>query len=156
DVSLILHRDGVAQPEPTQERPNQQGEFVSRGLAAGRYWLGTWLPHIEWYLRAISAPGSVSSQRLSARPIDISRQGLALRPGERTTGLIVTVAEGAAYLSWKVVPAIEGASLPARLRVYLVPAEPSLADDTLRYAEADTESDGRFNMRHLAPGRYWL
>jgi hypothetical protein len=68
----------------------------------------------------------------------------------------MTVAEGAAYIRGKVIPASEGASLPARLRVYLVPAEPASADDALRYAEADVFDNREFLMRHLAPGRYWL
>jgi hypothetical protein len=121
-------------------------------LEAGRYRLGAWLPHNEWYLRAISAPGPAPAQR----PIDVSRQGLTLQPGKLKTGLIVTVAEGAALLSGKVISAVEGAGLPTRLRVYLVPAEAGSADDALRYAEDDVRSDGRFIIRHLAPGRYWI
>jgi hypothetical protein len=152
DVSLILHRDGAAQPESAQERPNQQGEFTSRGLEAGRYRLGAWLPQNEWYLSAITLPGPAPANR----PVDASRQGLTLQPGERKTGLILTVAEGAALLSGKVIPAAEGASLPSQLRVYLIPAEPAWVDDPLRYAEANPVDNGRFVMRHLAPGRYWL
>src|SRR5262249_22689895 len=90
------------------------------------------------------------------RPVDVSRQGLTLRPGERKTGLILTVAEGAALLVGRVIPTTEGARLPTRLRAHLVPAEPASADDALRYAETVVESDGRFGMRHLAPGRYYL
>jgi hypothetical protein len=50
----------------------------------------------------------------------------------------------------------EGASLPAQLRVYLIPAEPASADDALRYAETEMGSNGRFTMSHLCPGRYYL
>jgi len=152
DVSLVLHRDGAAQPEPAQERPNQQGEFAIRGLEAGLYRLTASLLHIEWYLRAITQPGSAPANR----PVDVSRQGLMLQPGERATGLVITVAEGAAFLSGKVISSNEGASLPTQLRVYLVPAESASADDALRYVETEVESNGRFTMRHLAPGRYWL
>ncbi len=156
DVSPILHRVGAAQPEPPQNRPDQQGEFAIRGLEAGRYRLRAWLPHIEWYLRAIAMSGPASAQGPQASPMDISRHGLTLRPGERATGLVMTVAEGAAFLSGTVAPAAEGARLPTRLRVLLVPAEDASADNALRYAETDTESNGRFSLRHLAPGRYWL
>jgi hypothetical protein len=152
DVSLTLHREGAAQSEPSNDRPNQQGEFVIRGLEAGRYQLAAMLPHMEWYLRAIVQPGPAPENR----PVDVSRQGLMLRPGERATGLVVTVAEGAALLVGKVIPATEGARLPTRLRAHLVPAEPASADDALRYAETAVESAGRFGMRHLAPGRYYL
>jgi hypothetical protein len=152
DVSLLVHRDGAAQPEPTRERSNQQGEFAIRGLEAGRYRLAAGLPHSEWYLRAVTQPGPAPANR----PVDVSRQGFTLQPGERKTGLIVTVAEGAALLNGKVISSTEVASLPTQLRVYLVPAEPASADDALRYVETDVESNGRFTMRHLAPGRYWL
>lgn len=152
DVSLIPLREGAPQPESTHNRQDQQGEFTIQGLEAGRYQLAARLPHTEWYLRAITQPGPAPANR----PVDISRQGLILRPGERALGLLVTVAEGAALLSGKVVPSAEGAALPARLRIHLVPAESASAGDALRYAEAGVESDGRFTMRHLAPGRYHL
>jgi hypothetical protein len=71
-------------------------------------------------------------------------------------GLVVTVAEGAAYLSGKVIRSVEGARLSQRLRVHLIPAESGSADNALRYAETAVESDGRFAMGHLAPGRYHL
>jgi len=151
DVSLLLHRDGAAQLEPRQDRPNQQSEFAIRGLEAGRYRLAARLPHTEWYLRAITQPGPAPTNR----PVDVSRQGFTLRPGERKTGLIMTVAEGAALLVGRVIPA-EGARLPTRLSVHLVPAEPASADDALRYAETAVRSDGSFGLSHLAPGRYWL
>ena len=123
-----------------------------RGLEAGRYRLAARLPHEEWYLRAITQSGPAPANR----PVDVSRQGLTLRPGERATGLVVTVAEGAALLSGKVIPATEGVVLPAQLRVYLVPAESTSADDALRYVEAEVGSNGGFTMRHIAPGRYWI
>src|SRR5262249_37804369 len=94
NVSLILHRDGATQSEPSHDRPNQQGEFAIRGVEAGRYQLAADLPHTEWYLRAITQPGPSPANR----PVDVARQGLMLRPGERKTGLIMTVAEGAALL----------------------------------------------------------
>jgi hypothetical protein len=46
--------------------------------------------------------------------------------------------------------------LPTRLRVYLIPAEPASADDALRYAEAEVDSNGRFTRSYRAPGRYYL
>ncbi len=156
DVSLIAHRDahrdGGSQPAPEQGRPNEQGEFAIRELEAGRYWLAVWLPNIERYLRAITLPGPAPAER----PLDISRHGLTLRPGERMTRLTVTLAEGAAFLSGAVVPTPEGGRLTARLRVHLVPAEVASADDVLRYAETDVAENGRFTLRNLSPGRYWL
>ncbi|MBO0859376.1 MAG: carboxypeptidase regulatory-like domain-containing protein [Chloracidobacterium sp.] len=152
DIAPILYRDDAALRGFMIDRPSQQGEFAIRGVEAGRYRLAARLPHAEWFLRSITQPGLAPVNR----PVDVSRQGLTLQPGERITGLIATIAEGAALLSGKVISAAEGAGLPARLRVYLIPSEPSSADDALRYVETEVESDGRFTMRHLAPGRYYL
>ena len=152
DISPILYRDDGTQPGLVLDRPTEQGAFAIRGVEAGRYRLAAWLPHVKWYLRAITQTGPAPANK----PVDVSRDGVTLRPGERKTGFIVTVAEGAALLSGKVISSTEGASLPARLRVYLVPAESASAGDALRYAETDTGGDGRFTLRHLAPGRYYL
>jgi len=152
DISPVLYRDDGTQRGFMIDRPSQQGAFAIRAVEAGHYRLAASLPHIEWYLRAITQTGLAPANR----PVDVSRQGLTLQPGERKTGLVVTVAEGAALLSGKVTSSTESASLPARLRVYLVPAESASAGDALRYAEIEAESNGRFTMRHLAPGRYYL
>jgi protocatechuate 3,4-dioxygenase beta subunit len=152
DASTILYKDDATKRGYMPDRPDQQGAFTIRGLEAGRYRLAASLPHIEWYLRAITQTGPAPANR----PVDVSRQGLTLQPGERKTGLVVTVAEGAAFLSGNVSLSNEGAGLPTRLHVYLVPAESASADDALRYVETEVESNGRFTMRHLAPGRYYL
>src|SRR5262249_22644189 len=60
----------------------------------------------------------------------------------------------AARLSGRVIPSKEGAKLPSRLRVHLIPAEASSADDVLRYAETAVQNDGSFEFKHLAPGKY--
>jgi hypothetical protein len=147
----IALREGATKPPEAQGRPNEQGEFTLRKLEAGIYRLEARL-YNEWYLRAITEPPKAPSNRA----VDVSRQGFTLRPGERKTGLVLTAAEGAALLVGRVIPATEGARLPTRLRAHLVPAEPASADDALRYAETVVESDGRFGMSHLAPGRYYL
>jgi hypothetical protein len=66
------------------------------------------------------------------------------------------VAEGAALLRGRVVPERDGAALPERLRVHLIPADKELADDTLRFGEAVVQNDGTFTLSNLAPGRYWI
>jgi hypothetical protein len=68
--------------------------------------------------------------------MDISRAGLGLKSGDKVTGVMVMVAEGAASLRGKVVTGKEGAGLPSRLRVHLAPVDAALANDVLRYAEA--------------------
>jgi hypothetical protein len=79
-----------------------------------------------------------------------------LKAGEKITGVVATIAEGAAGLSGKVIPVAEGSRLPARLRIHLIPAEARAADEVLRYAEAYARSDGSFLLSNLAPGKYWL
>jgi hypothetical protein len=69
--------------------------------------------------------------------------------------------EGAASLRGRVataneVQAGEKASSPSRWRVHLVPAEEAAAEDVLRYAETIARNDGAFELKHLAPGKYFL
>jgi hypothetical protein len=126
----------------------EDGEFVLRNLSAGHYRLVPQLPSEGWYVRAVVM--TAANKTLT----DVGRGGLALKAGEKVTGLRVTIAEGAAGLKGKVAAA-EGARLPARLRVHLIPAEREAADDMLRYAEVSASGDA-FAFAHVAPGRYWL
>jgi hypothetical protein len=74
--------------------------------------------------------------------------------GRAVDGVVFTIARGAAGVRGKVTPAAEGGKLPERLRVYLVPADPPLAEEPLRYYEARVEQDGAFALRNVAPGQY--
>jgi hypothetical protein len=112
-------------------------------------------------VKSITAPSStyVSANTKAARGAlvaDISRNGITLKAGEKITGVVATITEGAAGLSGKVIPALEGSRLPQRLRIHLIPAEARAADDVLRYAETFARSDGSFLLSNLAPGKYWL
>lgn len=132
--------------------PEKDGGFTQKNLEAGRYWISPELPDENWYVRAItqaSPPKPPSS-------MDVSRAGVALKQGEKVSGVEIIIAEGAASLTGKIVPAIEGAQLPKRLRVHLIPAETTAADDVLRYAETAIRGDGSFEFKHLAPGKYLL
>ncbi|MFN7944177.1 MAG: carboxypeptidase regulatory-like domain-containing protein [Blastocatellia bacterium] len=130
--------------------PDEKGAFQIRGLRPGRYRIESPLPDDLWYLRTITMPGANG-----AAATDIGRSGLLLRGGEKLSGVNVTIASGGAQLKGRVTAA-EGAKLPARLRVFLVPAEKEAAENVLRYAEAKADSDGAFSLSHLAPGRYLL
>jgi hypothetical protein len=100
------------------------------------------LPSESWYVRSVTSAN---------KPVaDAGRGGLALKAGEKLTGLTVTVAEGAAVLKGRVV-----AASSARLRVHLIPAEREAAEDALRYAEA-VATGGAFSFANVAPGRYYL
>ncbi len=135
--------------------PNEQGEFKVIALMAGRYRLETSLPTENWFVKSIASPNATGSATKPSAANDLARSGIALKFGERLTGVTVTIADGAASVRGKVVPAKDGSKLPARLRVFLVPAEPTAAEDVLRYGEV-LSSDGSFAFTNFAPGKYWL
>jgi Carboxypeptidase regulatory-like domain len=129
--------------------PDKDGGFTAKNLEAGRYWIDTDLPDENWYVRAVT-------QAATPKPIDVSRAGVTLKQGEKISGIEMAVAQGAASLSGRVVQTREGAQLPKRLRVHLIPAETTATDDLLRYAEAPVRGDGSFDFKHIAPGKYLL
>ena len=159
EESLLSLRRDPASPAPSssiygfapESAPNEKGEFTIRYLDGGRYFLESRLPNEGWYVKAIaSAPAA------AARPADLARGGITLKSGEKLSGVTVTIAQGAAALNGKVVASKEGAAIPSRLRVHLLPAEATAAEDVLRYAEVLVRGDGAFAFANLAPGRYLL
>lgn len=157
EVAVTLQRDEsdstiLGFPETALD---EKSEFAFQDLQAGRYRLAAQLPSDHWYLKAITLapPQSIKSTTArtpTAKPLDVGRQGINLKSGEKLTGVMLTIAEGAAELRGRVT----GKDLPARLRVHLVPAEKD--DDVLRYAEVITKGDGSYSFINLAPGKYWL
>jgi hypothetical protein len=154
--------------------PNEKGEFSLKGLDAGRYRIAVNLPDDGWYLREVRQEGA-AAQPTQARPAgagavkpleratgtpkrtaDASRDGIAIKAGEKITGLEIVVADGAAALQGRVVPAKDGTKLPSSLRAHLIPAEAAGADAVIRYTEVEVGADGSFEFKHIAPGKYWL
>ena len=127
--------------------PNEKNEFTLKNLEAGSYRIAADLPGENRYLRSLTQPAAQAGKRT-----DAARQPLALKQSEKRTGLELTIAEGAAGLSGKVVAAREG----QRARIHLIPAEVADAENLLRYAETSAEPDAAFQFKHLAPGKYWL
>ena len=150
--------------------PNRAGEMNFRGLVAGRYRLTAQLPEERLFIRSIAAPAPATNAPAKAAPapkaapvvspkmpnlLDLSRNGLTLKAGERLNNVMVAMAEGAAALDGKVVKA--GAAMPSALvHVHLIPVERERADEVLRYAETTISQDGAFRFRNLAPGKYWI
>ena len=131
--------------------PDSKGDFVFQGLPPGRFRVDSRLLLDEaWYVRAMTVPGPTNT------PVDASANGIVVRPGIRTSGVRLVLGEGAASIRGRVVTEKEGASLPDRLRVHSVPSEPNLAEETLRFIEAEVQSDNSFKLLNVAPGRYWL
>lgn len=138
-----------------ESAPDNQGNFELRLLAAGRYRFLASMPDDSWYVRSITMPAATQSNQ----PVDVMRDGLALKPGERARGLTITLALGAARLHGRVAATVEGArpqQQSAHQRVHLVPAEREHAESVLRFAEAAVLDDGTFTFRNITPGRYWL
>jgi Carboxypeptidase regulatory-like domain len=139
--------------------PNEKGEFAMKGLEAGRYRITANLPDGGWRIRAITqsvAGAGKQSSGATKKNVDISRDGVAVKPGEKLSGVEVTVAEDAATLNGRVVPAKDGVKLPSSLRAHLIPAEVKSEDDVIRYADSDVRGDGSFEFKHIAPGKYLL
>jgi hypothetical protein len=144
---------GDAPPSPFWSQPsgeaNELGAFSIRGLKAGRYRLETPLPGADWYVKEMRLGGA------PATSVDLARNGVTLKSGERLSGALITLAEGAAGLKGKVVTQGD-AGLPAKMLAHLAPAEPEARDEALRFVEARVENDGLFSFGNLAPGKYWL
>lgn len=144
--------------------PDEQGEFSIRNLSDGLFRVSVRLPGDDWYVRAATFPSAARATAEQARttgakaaPAPPAPPGTVVtKRGERTSGITITLAQGAATLRGRIKASTEGAPLPSNLRVYLVPAERERADDILRYSETAPGADGSFAFTGLAPGRYLL
>jgi hypothetical protein len=138
--------------------PDKQGDFVLRNLSPGQYRFNARPMAKYWYLKSISWPalGSASAKAPTTnRPTDAARNWTTLNPGDRLSGLSITIAEGAASLHGQINIA-EGQRLPSRPFIYLVPAEREKGKDILRYFASVVSADGSFALNNLPPGRYWV
>jgi Carboxypeptidase regulatory-like domain len=136
--------------------PNDKSEFTFRGLYAGSYRLNTGLRTAGWFVRAIAlgAPDqkSAAGRAPEANPM---RDGIAIKSGEKLTGLTINITEGGAGLRGRVsVP--EGQQLSRATRVYVTPSDREDAENMLRFYEAPVDNDGSFTIGNVAPGRYWI
>jgi hypothetical protein len=138
-------------PFPADSTPNNKGEFKISRIDAGRQHIVIRFPNEDWYVRSLKLPPLPPASE--AR--DAARNGVTVKSGEQVQGMTITLAEGAAGLRGRVVQATEGARLPERLRLHLVPAEKEAADEVLRYYEAEVKGDS-FELQNLSPGRYYV
>jgi hypothetical protein len=138
--------------------PDKQGDFTIRNLAPGQYRFNTRSPVKYWYLQSITLQPSgapAAKAAVANRPVDAARNWTTVKPGERLSGLIITLAAGAASLRGQIKLA-EGQAQPARMFTYLVPAEKEKAEDILRFFAFPVAADGSFALNNLPPGRYWI
>jgi Carboxypeptidase regulatory-like domain len=135
-----------------------QGNVSLKNLVPGRYSFVTQFHAKSWYLQsAVLAPAAATTAKTSTglKPVDAARVWTTLEPGDRLSGLTITLAEGAASLRGQLTVG-EGETRPERSIVYLVPAERENAGDVLRFFAAAVAADGKFALNNLAPGRYWM
>ena len=135
-----------------ESTPNEKGEFVIGLVRPGVQRLNIEVPAEHLYVKSMLLP----SADPNGKPIDTAKTGLKLKSGDKIKGLLVTLAEGAAALSGKVVVDPDNKPPATKMRVHLVPAEPESTDEVLRYSESEVAADGSFSFAHLAPGKYWL
>jgi len=136
--------------------PDKQGDFTLRNLAPGQYRFHTRPLAKYWYVQSISLRPSVSPAAKggpTTRAVDAARNWIAVRSGDRVSGLVITLAEGAASLKGQIKVA-DGQRLSPKVFVYLVPAEADKAEDVLRYFASPVAADGSFALNNLPPGRY--
>jgi hypothetical protein len=132
--------------------PNAKGEFTIGVLRPGTHRMEIQLPAAHLYVKTISLPQTGPN----AKPIDAAKNGVRLKSGDRVKGLVVTIGEGAARMSGKIVVDADNKTPEIKMRVHLVPAEPDSGDEVLRYFEAEVGADGSFALANLAPGKYWI
>ena len=136
--------------------PNEKGEFKLKILEAGVYRILSDLPDESWYIRAITRNLKGANRKI----VNIAQSGITLASGENLTDVEIVVAEGAGQLRGRVITdgaqTKDRASTLPRQIIHLVPSEAEAAEDVSRYAETTTSSEGAFELKHLAPGKYFV
>jgi hypothetical protein len=163
-----------------ESTPDEKGAFKILTMESSRYRLELKLPTEDLYVRSIVLPKAAATSptkdaatkettntpakataATNPSPAEIAKQmkdgarnGITLKLGEHIENVLITTAEGAAGLRGQI--KTENDALPARLRIFLVPAEAENMDDILRFFEADIQKDGTFSISHIPPGRYFI
>jgi hypothetical protein len=134
--------------------PDEQGAFTFGNLSANQYGFDARLFAKYWYLQSVSLP-ALGKTAAASRSIDVARNWLTIKSGERVTGLSMTIAEGAASLKGTI--ATDGnSSAPKQRFLHLVPAERDNAEDVLRFFVTHVSENNSFGFSNLPPGKYWL
>lgn len=138
--------------------PDKDGAIMFRNLVSGQYAMIPRFFARYWYLQSIThtTVGAASAKSaLSNQKIDVAKNWINVKSGDRLTGLTITLAEGAGSVRGLLAVA-DDTKAPANLNVFFVPAEREKADDVLRYFAFDIAPDRTFSADNLPPGRYWV
>ncbi len=140
---------------------NAKGEFIVRNLEPARYRFEIKVPTDAWYVRAINLPAAASQRGLQPSATNPNQRDawpdvMAIKAGEKVSGVSIMVAQDAAVLQGVLAAAPQGMAISAGAQVRLIPAEPGQANNVLRYSETRVNSDGSFAFSRVAPGRYFI
>jgi hypothetical protein len=136
-----------------RSRPDRDGSFLLKNLAAGEYHFGLGFHAPQWYVNSITFVPAVPNA--TAKSVDATRVWTNVKASERLANLTVTLVQGGASLRGMLVLG-EGEQVPRGLFVYLVPAEREKANDVLRFFAAPVQSNGYIGFANVPPGRYWI
>jgi hypothetical protein len=135
------------------------GTFRTRNMEPGRFRFVFHLPTEAWYLHDIQLPAPQPSKTTGQAPAPrktVAWQGTGIiKSGEDLRDIVITIGQDAAGLSGSVTLPKGVSSVPEGLQVHLVPIDREQAHNVLRYYETTVESDARFKLSHIAPGRYF-
>ena len=155
-VQLQRHEKDLEDDDPIYLRMSTgsatvdgNGAFTLRNLRPGRFQFEPRFYARYWYLQSIT----MNTTAPKPQKIDAAANWTTVKSGDQLNALTITLAEGAASIRGRLVLA-EGATPPAGMVVYLIPAEPDKADDVLRFFVTDIASDGTFTLNSLTPGKY--
>ena len=138
--------------------PDKDGAITFRNLVNGEYAIVPRFFSRFWYLQSIThtTVGAASAKAaLSNQKIDVAKNWINVKSGDRLTGLSVTLSEGAGSVRGRLVMR-EDSKPPESLNVIFVPAEREKSGDVLRYFAVDIAPDKTFIADNLPPGRYWI
>jgi hypothetical protein len=135
---------------------DERGEFSLINLTPAQYHFVARFPAKSWYLQSISlSPPAPAGVKAASKPIDTTRGWTTIKSGDRLSGLIVRLAQGAASFHGQLV--FDSAeNRPEKWFAYLVPAEPEHASNSLRFYGGTVSPEGKIQLVYLAPGRYWV
>jgi protocatechuate 3,4-dioxygenase beta subunit len=124
--------------------PDTAGQFRMNRLVPEDYALGFDLP-AGWYVASATEPGTPKPKPLGS---------LLLKKGTSRENIAVTLEFGAATVKGTVSNLPKAVEEVEKLRVHLIPLDDAQVENTARYYEATVATDGGFEFKNLAPGRY--
>lgn len=147
EILIGTRRDGT-EKWSRDEAPENNGEFTFSGIDAGTYRFRVRFPGENWYLKSLQMPSASTTS-------NVGKNGIVVKNGQRVTGLSAVVADGAASLAGQLMKTGEE-KLADQWKVFLFPAETEAAENLLRFHQINTNNDGSFSIRNIAPGKYFL